>query len=102
MYNDFVDFKQAFDSVWQEGLLRTMRNCSVPEELVVLIEDIYMYGKSRSAIRVEGELTSWFQIKVGVRVCGLFDSGRFVPGLFVPDCSSLGLFVTRTVRPTDY
>ena len=49
--------------MWQEGLWRIMRHCGVPEELVVLIEDIY--SKSRSAVRVEGELTDWFQIKVG-------------------------------------
>jgi len=42
-----------------------MRNCGAPEELVVLIEDIY--SKSRSAVRVAGELTDWFQINVGVR-----------------------------------
>ena len=35
-----------------------------PEELVVLIEDIHVYGKSRSAARVDGELIDWFQIKV--------------------------------------
>jgi len=39
-YNSFIDFKQAFDSVWQEGLWRIMRRCDVPQELVGLIEDI--------------------------------------------------------------
>ena len=39
-----------------------MRHCGVPEELVVLIEDIH--GKSRSAVRVEEEQTDWFMIKV--------------------------------------
>src|SRR6218665_1961407 len=38
--------------------------------MVVLIEDIY--SKSRSAVRVAGELTDWFQINVGVRQgCGM-------------------------------
>src|SRR6218665_3529526 len=70
LYNNFIDFKQAFDSVWQKGLWKTMRHCGVPEELVVLIEDIY--SKSRSAVRVAGELTDWFQIKVRVRQgCGM-------------------------------
>ena len=70
LYNNFIDFKQAFDSVSQKGLWKTMRHCGVPEELVVLIEDIY--SKSRSAVRVAGELTDWFQIKVGVRQgCGM-------------------------------
>jgi len=57
--------------VWQEGLWRIMRHLYVqPRELVVLIEDIY--SKSRSAVRVAGELTDWFQIKVRVRQgCGM-------------------------------
>jgi len=47
-----------------------MRHCGVPEEQVVLIED--KYSKSRSAVRVEDELTDWYQIKVGVRQrCGM-------------------------------
>jgi len=70
LYNNFIDFKQVFDSVWHERLWRIMKHCGVPEELVVLIEDIY--SKSRSAVRVAGELTDWFQIKVGVRQgCGM-------------------------------
>jgi hypothetical protein len=70
LYNNFIDYKQAFDSVWQEGLWRTMRHCGVPEELVVLVEAIY--NQSRSAVRVDGELTEWFGITVGVRQgCGM-------------------------------
>src|SRR6218665_4137115 len=47
-----------------------MRYCGVPEELVTLIEDLY--SKSMSAVRIEGELTEWFRIKLGVRQgCGL-------------------------------
>jgi len=40
LYNNFIDFKHAVDSMWQEGLWRIMRHYGVPEELVVLIEDI--------------------------------------------------------------
>src|SRR6218665_2180707 len=70
LYHNFIDYKQAFDSVWQEGLWRVMRYCGVPEELVTLIEDLN--SKSMSAVQKEGELTEWFRIKVGVRQgCGL-------------------------------
>lgn len=70
LYNNFIDYKQAFDSVWQEGLWKVLRHCGVPEDLVMLIEDIY--SKSESAVRVEGELTEWFMIRVGVRQgCGM-------------------------------
>ena len=45
-------------------------NYGIPEELVELLED--MYSKSRSPVRVDGELTEWFRVTVGVRQgCGL-------------------------------
>jgi len=71
LYNNFIDYKQAFDSLWQEGLWRSMRHCGIPEELlIVLIEDLY--SKSVSVVRVDGELTERFKIKVGVRQgCGM-------------------------------
>ena len=76
LYNNFVDFRQAFDSVWQEELWRILRHCGVPEELVVLIEDIY--SKSRSAVRVTGELTNWFQINVVLSKTRLRDVCRSI------------------------
>jgi Reverse transcriptase (RNA-dependent DNA polymerase) len=51
--------------VWQLGLGTVLRNYGIPEELVVLLEDLY--SKSVSAVRVDGELTEWFKITVGVR-----------------------------------
>ena len=42
-----------------------MRNYGIPEKLITLIRDIY--NKSQSAVRVDGELTEWFKIWVGVR-----------------------------------
>src|SRR6218665_3678861 len=70
LYNNFIDFRQAFDSVWQQGLWQVLRNYGIPEELVELLED--MYSKSLSAVRVDGELTEWFRVTVGVRQgCGL-------------------------------
>src|SRR6218665_1184231 len=65
LYNNFIDFRQAFDSVWQQGLWQVLRNYGIPEELVELLKD--MYSKSLSAVRVDGELTEWFRVTVGVR-----------------------------------
>src|SRR3984885_8868260 len=42
LYNNFIDFRQAFDSVWQQGLWRVLRNAGIPEELVELLEDLYI------------------------------------------------------------
>ena len=65
LYNNFVDYQQAFDSVWQSGLWQVLRNYGIPEKLVTLLEDIH--SKTLSAVRVDGELTEWFQVTVGVR-----------------------------------
>ena len=70
LYNNFMDYRQAFDSVWQQGLWQVLRNYGIPEGLVQLLEDLY--SKSMSAVRVDGELTKWFRVTVGVRQgCGL-------------------------------
>ncbi len=61
-YNNFKDFKQAFDSVWQQGLWQVLRNYGIPEELIILLE--VLYSKPMSAVRVDEELTEWFKITV--------------------------------------
>src|ERR1043165_7461975 len=58
LYNNFIDFRQAFDSVWQQGLWQVLRSYGIPEGLVQLLEDLY--SKSMSAVRVDGELSRWF------------------------------------------
>jgi len=65
LYNNFIDYKQAFDSVWQTGLWQVMRHYGIPERLVRLLENLY--SKCTSAVRVDGELTDWFNVIVGVR-----------------------------------
>jgi len=37
LYNTFIEFKQAFDSVWQEGFWQVLRHYGIPEELVQLL-----------------------------------------------------------------
>ena len=65
LFNNFIDFKQAFDSVWQKGLWQVLRNFGIPEDLIQLLEDLYR--KTVSAVRIDGELTEWFKVTVGVR-----------------------------------
>ena len=35
LFNNLIDSKQAFDSVWQEGLWQVMRNYEISKQLVV-------------------------------------------------------------------
>jgi len=65
LYNDFTDIKQTFDNVWQRGLRQVLRNNNgIPEKMVNLFENIY--SKSASALCVDGELSAWFEVTVGV------------------------------------
>jgi len=65
LYNTFIKFKQALDSVWQEGFWQVLRYYGIPKELVQLLVDLH--SKSVSAVRVDRELTEWFKVTVGVR-----------------------------------
>jgi Reverse transcriptase (RNA-dependent DNA polymerase) len=65
LFNNFVDFKQAFDTVRQEGLWQVLRHYGVNEEHVKLLENLC--SKCVSAIRIDGESSEWFKIIVGVR-----------------------------------
>jgi hypothetical protein len=64
-YFNFIDFKQAFDSIWQEGLWQCLRMHGVQEKLIRLIKSIY--DKSEAAVRQDRQLTEWFRTTVGVR-----------------------------------
>ena len=61
-YNNFIDYRQAFDSVWQGGLWVVLRNYGIPEKLMSLLED----SKSISAVRVDKELTERFRVTAAV------------------------------------
>jgi len=58
IYNNFVDYRQAFDSVWQQGLWQVLRNYGIPEKMVKLLENLY--SKTVNAVRVDGEVTEYY------------------------------------------
>jgi hypothetical protein len=65
VYNCFVDFKKAFDSVDQEISWATLQSYGVDEKLVELLRDIN--GTSQAAVRMDGELGQWFRTNRGTR-----------------------------------
>ena len=64
LYCCHIDFEKAFDSVWQEGVWRALRFFGFPQKIINLLQALY--SKSNSAVRVNGDLTEWFQTTVGV------------------------------------
>jgi len=61
----FIDFKAAFDTIWREALWKMMIKTGIPHKLVSIIKN--MYDDTKCAVIIDGQLTDWFQVKVGVR-----------------------------------
>ena len=41
LYHNFIDFKKAFDRVWQEGLWRVLKNTNIDNRLIEVIKSVY-------------------------------------------------------------
>ena len=65
LFHNFIDFKKAFDRVWQEGMCGIMRMFNISKGIVNAIEALY--EASKSAVLVGEELSDWFCTRVGVR-----------------------------------
>ncbi|CAF2065175.1 unnamed protein product [Rotaria magnacalcarata] len=65
IYNCFIDFQKAFDTIKHKIIWATLRSYGVDNKLVILLEKIY--GKSRSAVRIGKGIGEWFQTTVGTR-----------------------------------
>ena len=65
LYLCYIDYQKAFDTVWQEGLWAAMQHLGYPSKIVNLLQSLYKIFKS--AVRVDNDLTDWFQTLTGVR-----------------------------------
>lgn len=65
MHINFVDFKAAFDTIWREALWKMLEVIGVSEKLIKVV--MSMYDNTEAAVIVEGKLTEWFTVSVGVR-----------------------------------
>ena len=54
LYHVFIDFKKAFDIVWQTALWATMRKYNISANLVHTIEQIY--DKATIAVQMNGSI----------------------------------------------
>ena len=65
LYNCFIDFQKAFDSVWHQGLWAVLNNMMVPEKLVTTIKALYEH--SQVAVRSGETIGDWVKMTVGSR-----------------------------------
>ena len=61
----FIYFKAAFDTVWRKALWKMLRHIGINDKIVQIIEDLY--ADTKCAVRINGKLTKWFKVLVGVR-----------------------------------
>ena len=65
LYHVFIDFKKAFDRVWQAALWATMKKYNISTNLTQFIQNLY--NKATSAVLFNGSIGDWFRTTVGVR-----------------------------------
>jgi len=63
LFINFVDFKAAFDSIRRDFIWCSMRHYGLPEKYVRIFQSFF--GGTMSAVRVNGELTDWFDVNSG-------------------------------------
>ena len=61
----FIDFAQAYDSIWREGAWSILGKYGIKKKIVKLIENLY--SMVLACVRLNGEETEWFGIATGLR-----------------------------------
>ena len=62
---NFIDFCKAFDSIHRPAMWKILQQYGLPTKIVTVIQKLY--EESSSAIRVNGDTSSLFQVQTGVR-----------------------------------
>ena len=65
LHLNFLDFKAAYDTVWRKALWQMMIAIGIDPEIIRIIESIYT--KTECAEAIDGQLTEWFVVKIGLR-----------------------------------
>ena len=65
LYHVFIDFKKAFDLVWQTALWATIKKYNISAKIIRVIK--HLYDKATSAVLFNGSIGDWFRTTVGVR-----------------------------------
>ena len=65
LYMAFIDFKKNFNSVRHTALCGIMKKMGVSEQIISPLRKLYQ--NQEAAVRVESELSEWFNMKKGVR-----------------------------------
>ena len=84
MYCAFVDYEKAFDTVVRDALWFKLVDSGVSCKMVKLIKSLY--SKVSAAIKLQTDITSFFEISLGVKLGDPLSTLLFI--LFVNDVHS--------------
>ena len=65
LHFNFIDFKSAFDTVWRKVLWKMLAHIGIDKKIIKILERLY--ENSKCAVTIDGKLTEWFSVLVGVR-----------------------------------
>jgi len=63
----FIDFQKAYDSIHRDTLWECMKEFKIPTKLINMCKTCVQ--KTRSVVRIEGTLSSFFENKIGLKQC---------------------------------
>ena len=62
LHFNFIDFKDAFDTIWRKALWKMLLAIGVDPEIVQIVEELY--NNTECAVVLHGQLTEWFEVHV--------------------------------------
>jgi len=65
LYNIFIDFSQAFDTVNRDVIYSSLTKYNVPDKLLKLIK--LTMQRTKMKVKVNNSHSEWFETKTGVR-----------------------------------
>ena len=61
----FIDFKAAFDTAWRTALWKMLKAVGIKLKIINILK--YMYDNTQCSVAIDGKLSQWFEVLIGVR-----------------------------------
>ena len=79
VYNCFIDFEKAFDSVYKDVMWATLQSYGIGKRLTEILKDIG--ERSRMAVRIGQDMGEWFEMSVGTKQGDPISPNLFITSL---------------------
>ena len=79
LHFNFIDFKSAFDTISRKALWKMLAHIGIDKRIIKILERLH--ENSKCAVTIDGKLTEWFSVLVGVRQGCLLSQALFTNSL---------------------